>query len=450
MDELLTAVWRTLQKHCMTQPGQTVLCALSGGADSVSMTHALALLAPRLDIRLCAAHFSHGIRPDAAEGELALVRSLCASLEIPLFYEQGDVPAYARQQGISLEEAARRLRYDFLQRAARESGSERIATAHHRDDSCETMLLNLVRGSGTVGLGGIPPVRGAFIRPLIDVTRAQVERYARQNGLHWAQDESNFDQSIPRNLVRHTVMPALKSINAQADANMARAAELARLDGEFLLRCARELADRAVYEGEVIVMDAAALAETHPAVAGRAVRILYVRAGGREGVFTMRHAQAVLALCAGGDPSAQADLPGGITASRRYEKLVLGRERTRTPLPCVRLEPGMPVQWGEWTLCLAPERVTDWPMAAFLSPEGTQDGLFVRPRAAGDVIRLPGGHRLLKKWMIDRKIPQKDRDRTPVLCDNKKIRALFWDRAYTAEKEEEQRAVAVAARRDRE
>ena len=183
---------------------------------------------------------------------------------------------------------------------------------------------------------------------------------------------------------------------------------------------------------------------------GRAVRILYVRAGGREGVFTMRHAQAVLALCAGGDPSAQADLPGGITASRRYEKLVLGRERTRTPLPCVRLEPGMPVQWGEWTLCLAPERVTDWPMAAFLSPEGTQDGLFVRPRAAGDVIRLPGGHRLLKKWMIDRKIPQKDRDRTPVLCDNKKIRALFWDRVYTAEKEEEQRAVAVAARRDRE
>ena len=451
MDRLIEAVRRTVEKYGMAQPGQTVLCALSGGADSVCMTHVLSRLAPVLGVRLCAAHYSHGIRPEAADGERALAQSLCDSLDIPLFCGRGAAPVYARQQGISLEEAARRLRYGFLRRAAEESGSQRIATAHHRDDSCETLLLNLARGSGTVGLGGIPPVRDGLIRPLIDVTREQIERYVRQNNLRWAQDESNFDQSIPRNLVRRTVMPALKSINARAADNMARAAELARIDGDFLLHCAHQLADSAAcVRGGRVEADAQALAGAHPAVSGRAVRLLYVRAGGRESVFTLRHAQAVLALCAAANPSARISLPDGMTASRRYETLVIGRGCERAPLPCIRLEPGEPVRWGEWTLCLSPGNLADWPAAAFLSPGETEEGLFVRPRAAGDVIGLPGGHKSVKKWMIDRKIPQKDRDRTPVLCDNKKIRALFWDRAYTAEKEDKQRAVVVAARREQE
>ena len=143
-----------------------------------------------------------------------------------------------------------------------------------------------------------------------------------------------------------------------------------------------------------------------------------------------------------------AHLPDGMAAFRRYGELVFARRREAdTPLPCVRLRPGEPVRWGSWTLCLAPEHPERWPMAAFLAPEGTAEGLFVRPRVQGDVIALPGGRKSLKRFMIDRKIPQKDRDRTPVLCDNKKIRALFWDRVYTVEKEKE-RAVIVAAGRD--
>lgn len=446
---LLETVQDTIRKYRMTEPGQTVLCALSGGVDSVCMTHILASLRPQLGIRLCAAHFSHGIRPEAAEEERLLVQSLCQSLGIELRCGRGDAPALAQKQGISVENAARTLRYVFLRRAAEETGSARIATAHHRDDNCETVLLNLVRGSGTVGLGGIPPVRDEFIRPLIGLTRAQIEAYAGRNNLRWAQDMSNFDQRIPRNRVRHTVMPALQSINPQAAANIARAAELARLDGEFLELCANRLADQAVRRKNGIELQAAVLAQAHPAVAGRAVRLLYVRAGGRVGVFTLRHAQAVLALCAGASPSARADLPGGMIAYRRYDALVLETAHEKQePLPCIRLEPGQTVKWGQWQLCLSPTRWQDWPMAAFLAPDGTENGLFVRPRASGDIIVLSGGHRSVKRWMIDRKIPQKDRDRMPVLCDNKKIRALFWDRAYTIEKEKKDQAVVVAARRD--
>lgn len=447
MKDFLTAVESTVQKYQMTAPGQKVLCALSGGVDSVCMTHALAALRGRLGIVVCAAHFSHGIRPGSAQSERSLALRLCASLGIDLLYEAGDIPALARERGLSLEEAARIARYDFLRRAAQRSGSDRIATAHHRDDNCETVLLNLIRGSGTVGLGGIPPVRGGIIRPLIACSRAQIEEYAVQNGLRWAQDESNFDQSVPRNRLRHTVMPALRQINPQADACMARASELARLDGEYLLECARALADQAQLRGGEVSIAAGLLAKAHPAVSGRAIRLLYVRAGGREGAFTLRHAQAVLDLCAAECPSASADLPGGICAARRYEALVFSAAAGKETLPCLRLTRGVPVQWGEWTLCFAPANPESWPMTAWLAAEGTENGLFVRPRAEGDIIDLPGGRKSLKKFMIDRKIPQKDRDRTPVLCDNKKVRAIFWDRAYTAEKEGGQ-AVAVAARRN--
>lgn len=447
MKDFLIAVESTVQKYQMVAPGQKVLCALSGGVDSVCMTHALAALRGRLDIVVCAAHFSHGIRLEAAQSELSLARRLCASLGIDLLYEAGDVPALARERGLSLEEAARLARYDFLRRAAQRSGSDRIATAHHRGDNSETILLNLTRGSGTVGLGGIPPVRGELIRPLIACGRAQIEEYAVQNSLRWARDESNFDQSVPRNRLRHTVMPALRQINPQAEDCMARAAELTRLDGEYLLECARALADQAQLCGGEITVAADLLAKTHPAVSGRAVRLLYARAGGREGVFTLRHAQAVLDLCSAKCPSASVDLPGGICAARRYEALVFSAATGKEPLPCLRLERGVPVQWGEWTLCLAPADSESWPMAARLAPEGTENGLFIRPRAEGDVIELPGGRKSLKKFMIDRKIPQKDRDRTPVLCDNKKVRAIFWDRDYTAEKVGGQ-AVVVAARRN--
>ncbi len=450
MDDFVLQTERTFQKYSMAAPGQTVVCALSGGVDSVCMTHVLAQLRDRLGIGLCAAHFSHGIRPQAAQAELALVQELCERLGIALYHGTGDAPAESARRGVSLEQAARELRYAFLRETAQRYEGAVVATAHHRDDSCETLLLNLVRGTGTVGLGGIPPVRGIFVRPLAEASRQQIEQYAVRCGLRWAQDESNFDQSIPRNLVRCTVMPALRSINPQCERNMVRCMENARRDGEFLLQCARALAGEARACPDGIAMDASRLKKAHPAVSGRAVRLLYVRAGGREGVFTERHAQAVLALCTGQSPSARTCLPGGIAASRCGAQLVMG-PASAAPQPAlqpVRLRPGETVRWGEWRLCLSPGRPQDFAYTAFLERRGTEDGLFVRARLPGDVIRLPGGSRSVKKLMIDRKIPQKYRDRIPVLCDNNKmVRALFWDRVYTAEKKSAQ-AVIVAAGRD--
>ena len=445
---MLASMRGAIARHQMLLPGERVLCALSGGMDSVCMTHALCALRDELGVSVCAAHFSHGIRPDKAEEEWELARELCRRLGIDVLRGAGDAPALAKRAGLSLEEAARRLRYDFLGRAMDELGACKTATAHHRDDNCETILLNLVRGSGTVGLGGIPPVRGALIRPLIDTDRADIAAYAAQNGLRWCEDASNLDQSLPRNRLRHTVLPALRAINPSAADVMGRAAQLARQDGDFLLQCARELAAQARQEGEEIRIPLSAVQNAHPAVSGRAVRLLYARAGGRERDFSLRHAQAVLALCGSASPSARADLPGGLCARRQYDLLVFCPSGERPPLPRQALTPGETVQWGQWRLCLDPPRGGEgWQMCVRIPLEAARSGLFVRPRAQGDVITLPGGSRSLKKLMIDRKIPKKDRDRMPVLCDNKKIRAVFLDRPLAAA-EGAEATVCVAAGRE--
>ncbi len=445
---MLASMRAAIERYRMVSTGDRVLCALSGGMDSVCMTHALCALRGELGISVCAAHFSHGIRPDRAEEEWALARDLCRRLGVEVVRGEGDVPAFARQEGLSLEDAARRLRYGFLHSAMTELGAQKAATAHHRGDSCETILLNLIRGTGTVGMGGIPPVRGVFIRPLIDTDRGDIAAYAAQNGLTWCEDESNADQGLPRNRLRHTVLPALREINPAAPAVMARMAYMARQDGDFLLQCARELAGQARQTGEEVSIPAHALQSAHPAVSGRAARLLYVRAGGREGDFTLRHAEAVLALCRSASPSARADLPRGLCARRQYGMLVFSPSGDRPPLPMQRLTPGQVVRWGEWRLCLDPPQGGEgWPMKVRIPLDAVQKGLCVRPRAQGDVITLTGGSRSLKKLMIDRKIPKKDRDRMPVLCDNKKIRAVFLDRPMAAADRAE-KTICVAAGRE--
>ena len=154
------------QQGMLPAAGETVLCAVSGGRDSVCLLHYLASLGRRRGFAVAAAHYNHLMRPTAGRDE-AFVAGLCRELSVPLYVERGDVRAIARQEGWGVEEAGRRLRYDFLERTADAIGASRIATAHHLSDQAETVVLNLLRGTGPEGLAGIPPVRGRLIRPLL-------------------------------------------------------------------------------------------------------------------------------------------------------------------------------------------------------------------------------------------------------------------------------------------
>jgi len=405
----------SVRRRGLLRPGDRVLCALSGGADSVCMTHQLWTLRGELQIELAAAHFSHGLRPERAEAERRFCADFCAGLGIPLFCGAGDTAAYARAHRLGTEEAARTLRYAFLEETGRAWGADRIATAHNRGDQCETVLFRLIRGGGARGLAGIPAQRGPYIRPLLDTGRAEIEAYLAARGLPYVTDSSNFDRRYARNRLRLEVLPLLERIHPGAADHIASAAELLAADDDCLSAQALALTDgcRA---------SAAALAGSHPAVAGRAVQALWRAAGGKADLYR-RQVESVLALCAAAAPGAGVDLPGGIRARREYDLLILEPRAAGAPsVPEEQpLAPNVPVRFGGWEVLWrdpAPEGAPSLPRAALSPP------LTVRARRAGDRILLPGGGKTLKKWMIEQKIPKEKRDTVPVVCDTEGVAAV--------------------------
>ena len=242
IDPLAWRVWSYARKWNMLDG--LVLCAVSGGRDSMVMLHLLSALGAEGSFRIAAAHFNHRLRP-AADRDEAFVRDWCREQGIPLTCGAGDARGFACREGLSVEDAARKLRYAFLESAARDMGADHIATAHHREDNAETVLLHLLRGTGLQGLGGIAPVRGAIVRPLLETSRAEIDAYAARNSVPYVEDESNRDTRFTRNRLRLEVLPLLEEISPGCTVRIAAAAELLREENEHLRREAEALAPEA-------------------------------------------------------------------------------------------------------------------------------------------------------------------------------------------------------------
>lgn len=224
----------------MIEENDKVLCALSGGADSVFLLHYLL----ENNIAVCAAHYNHLLRGDEAMRDEQFVVDMCKTLGVECMTERGDVKAFAKENGLGTEEAARFLRYDFLMRARQTMAADFIATAHNQNDNAETILLNLTRGTGLSGLCGIPPQRGNIIRPILDINRSEIEVYLAENGIDYVEDSSNAENIYSRNIIRHEVLPVLQSINSGFLLNSMRASEHLREDEMFL----QSLADKFLKE----------------------------------------------------------------------------------------------------------------------------------------------------------------------------------------------------------
>ena len=229
-----------VSRYDMLPKGSRVLCAVSGGADSMCLMHWLSDNAEALGISVAAAHFEHGIRGDESLRDMAFVEEACRANGIQLFIGRGDVPLYAEEKAIGLEEAARELRYEFLERTAEENGFGRIATAHNADDNAETVIFNLARGSGAAGICGIPPVRGNIVRPLLETTRAEIERYLEERGVSHIEDSTNSSQQYSRNKIRLQIMPVLREINPSVSKAILRTGDMLREDNRLLEALADE------------------------------------------------------------------------------------------------------------------------------------------------------------------------------------------------------------------
>ena len=389
-----------IRQQGMIAPGDTVVCAVSGGADSVALLFALYLLKEKLGITLEAAHFNHHLRGEESDRDEAFVRTFCDRYDIPLHVGSGKVEPGKK----GLEAAAREARYGFLKTLP-----GKVATAHTADDNAETVLMHLVRGTGLKGLGGILPVNGRIIRPMLTITRAEVEAFLEEWCLTCIQDSSNDTDAFLRNRIRHHVMPLLKGENPKLSENLSAMALRLRQDEAYLSR----QADFA----QLPTVDV--LKNLHPAVRSRCLEAFLKESGFREP--EQSHIAAAEALVFSEKPSARVQLPGGITIGRVYDRLERLEDReTVIPveLPC----PGEVEFCGLRVTCAPAEGVLQTQDAFTIIPHGR---LILRCRRTGDSIRLPGGTRSLKKLFIDRKIPAHLRDRIPVLWDEQGIVGVY-------------------------
>ncbi len=321
---LIGRVRRTIRKHALFPRGARVLVALSGGADSVALLHVLRELASEGDLTLAGVtHFNHQLRGVESDADEAFCREAASALELPFEAGRADVAALARRSGRSIEDAARSARYAFFIEMADRLRADVVAVGHSADDQAETFLLRLLRGAGPRGLAGIRPRAGRIVRPLLEVERAELRRYAAEHELAFREDSSNADVRIPRNRVRHEVIPALQLYAPAIAVVLAREATIARQDEEYLESRAIDLAPSIVLRTECgIELDTAALRTLPPALATRVVRqALGATAAGR--FIGFQHIERVLDLAAAESRDGAAVALPGQVARRRAGRIVL-------------------------------------------------------------------------------------------------------------------------------
>ena len=382
-----------IREQGLISPGDRVICAVSGGADSVALLFALYLLKEKLKIQLEAAHFNHLLRREESQRDEHFVRDFCARYDIPLHV--GSAQVQPGKKG--LEAAARDARYAFL-----ETLEGKIATAHTADDNAETVLLHLIRGTGLKGLGGIAPQRGKLIRPMLSITRQEVEAFLNEWSLPHVEDSSNDTDAFLRNRIRHHVMPLLREENPKIGENLSKMALRLRMDEEYLTR-------QSTFETPP---DVHVLRTLPKALRSRALEGFLKQSGVLEPEEA--HISQAEALVFSENPSARAAFPGGVTISRSYDYLTVISDTAdlgETTLPC----PGRTEVGGFRVTCEPAAEIRNTPDTFTVCPSGT---LTLRSRQTGDAIRLPAGSRSLKKLLIDRKIPASQRDAIPVLCDD--------------------------------
>ena len=386
---------KMLRRYDMVQPGDTVTCAVSGGADSMALLWAMYLLRDKLGINVRAAHFNHHLRGAESDRDEAFVKDFCDRFDIPLLLGGGQVESGEK----GLEAAARDARYAFLSTVG-----GKLATAHTADDNAETVLMHMVRGTGLKGLGAIAPVRGSIIRPMLLVTRQQVLAFLEEYHIPFVEDSSNGTDAFLRNRLRHRVMPLLKEENPRLAENLSAMALRLREDEATLQT-------EACLSGELELPRLLALDES------RQNRLVadFLRAGGVKEPDS-EHIQLVRRLALSQKPSARADLPGGVTVCRRYDRLVV-LPVTAPPEPRELRCPGR-TEFGDYCILCEPAEAGETENA--VCPQGR---MTVRSRLPGDTFRLPGGSRSLKKLFIDRRIPADRRPFVPVIADEKGVLA---------------------------
>ena len=417
---------RCISEQSLFAPGDTIIVALSGGADSTALLDLLSRL-PGLSPRLVAAHLNHCLRGPESDRDEEFVRSLAEQYRIPLECRRVDVKEHSRRERLNLEDAGRRARIGFLSELRDSWQATAVALAHHADDQAETVLMRLLRGAGPGGLAGMPYRNGRkFIRPLLGVTRAELAAYLAERGLAWREDTSNQDTTFLRNRIRHDLIPLLEQYNPAIRERLAATAAVLADEHHFLNQITKEAVDRACAgDGDTFTCSVKHLSEEPPALRRRFLRLLLERLAGNLDHFTGRHIEAMEHLLDSTRPNAVLNLPQRITALREYDSLVL--RRTPTPKPsamgvlAIAGTGHYPLPGGaSLTLTSVPASAVTEPLAAdtaLFNPDNAPFPWHVRMFQNGDRIIPFGmaGSKKVKELFIDAKVPRSRRRSIPLL-----------------------------------
>ena len=425
MPGLIQQVKKTIKEWKMLSRGETVIAAVSGGADSVVMLHLLLELSKEMGLRVIVAHMDHGLRGRESSRDHDFVRDLAKSLGLEFTSARLEKGAL-KGAGGSAQEAARLRRYAFLEEAAAKYKAQRVALGHTADDQAETVIMRLLKGSSLSGLSGIPPKRGIFIRPLIQSSRSSVEEYARESSIAFVTDSTNLTTKYLRNRVRLELIPYLeKKYNPSVKEALARTSLVLSHDDDYMEKAASKAFSSALIEQKTgaIALDRDKLSRMHRALCAR-VFLMAVHSLGAEADSGSVHVDAFFGLLNNAAPNASISLPGGVCAKREYKKLVVAREAPvkglrETPMNV----PGTTVIRGAGTIdaeiTKPPKKFTTGIETAWFDYDALLEaGKFsVRQASAGDRIVPFGmtGHRKLKDIFIDAKVPLAQRKTTPVV-----------------------------------
>jgi tRNA(Ile)-lysidine synthase len=447
-NRLLKTVEKTIFDHGMLNPKDSVIIAVSGGPDSVALLHILYEIAPHFSLKLGVAHLNHCLRQNDSDDDADFVESLAATLDLPCYSQKQDILRYQRENKLSLEEAARRVRYEFLDQIANAYQYNKIALGHHADDNAELVLMNLFRGTGTLGLSGIPPKRDEkIIRPMIRVRRADIIEFLDQNRLKCVYDRTNADKRHLRNRVRHDLIPMLKTAyNPNISDTLNRLSSIVRSEEEWIEDVVHPFFEKAVLRirQNRIELSVPVLNRYHKALQRRVIRSALLKAKGDLRRIGFANVDSVIDLLVKKSPFGEIDLPAGIRIRRdqdtihifRVKRLASDDHRDSDKRDAFsfeyQIEKFEPVfvkeikahiRFSEMGI----ENMLDYrctgQCANFFDKDALNLPMVLRNFRPGDAFRPLGvkGTQKLKKFFIDKKVPRKERLKCPILLSRGKI-----------------------------
>ena len=429
---MLEIVKEFIARHKLLEKGDTVLAGVSGGPDSVVLLHVLLELQAEYNLKLHAAHLNHMFRGEEAAGDARLVRSLCERFHVPCTTGEEDVPAFNLRGGFSAEEGARMVRYRFFSDLAKKIAATKVALGHHADDQAETVLLNLLRGSGLRGLGGMRPQRGLYIRPLLGVTRAEILQYAKRHELPSRTDSSNLETAFTRNHIRLELLPFLAdNYNPRIVGNLNEMADVLRVENDYLEKITDDLFKNLVRaETDRLSIEKESFAVLPPALQRRMLRRMYGELAGAGTALSYKTVSMMEVFLQDENSGKNLGLPREIVLKNKSAQIIFSKPRiTRHMVYNMLLEvPGrltLPSQVSLRAEILAtPARWREYRQAgqneAYLDLTLVKLPLMVRSRRPGDAFYPLGlkGKKKIKDFFIAEKIPVEERNLIPLVADS--------------------------------